>query len=233
MEEAPWPGRLDRPPAPRARRALGPGLASSWSSPRARLPGLAVGLHARRHRACGSGLPLAVAETYGFVMLCCWRSRAGGTTRRDGRPAAGGPPRGGAHRDLRRGRGRPAADGGRRPRDPQRRDRRRCGCSTTAAAPGCGDVRGAGRPLPRAAPRRAPREGGEHQPRPAVRPGRVPGDPRRRPRAAAGAAGADARLHGRRAVAVVQGPQSFFNRGFGHPRRTTTPSATSRASSST
>ncbi len=63
---------------------------------------------------------------------------------------------------------------------------------------------------------------------------RVPGDPRRRPRAAAGAARADARLHGRpRGGGGAGSPVVLQPRLRPPAARTTTHSATSRASSST
>ena len=142
-------------------------------------------------------IPLAVAETYGLLMLVlltfsCWRLAA------RPRPCAHRrAPRGGARGDLRRGRGRPASHGRRRAGHPQRRRARGVGARRRRPRLGARDVRRAGRPLPE--PLRAPpaREGRQHQPRPGPRRRRVPGHPRRRPRAAPGADRADARPHGR------------------------------------
>ena len=122
-------------------------------------------------------------------------------------------------RDLRRGRGRPAPDGRRRARHPQRRRARGLGARRRRPRLGQRDVRRARRALPQ--PPRAARShakagninhalgyvdaeflvtlDADHVPRPELLE-RMLGymaDPK---------------------VAVVQGPQAFYNRGFGHPR---------------
>ncbi len=82
------------------------------------------------------GIPLALAETYGLVMLglltfSCWRLADRPTPE-----PLDGPWRGHPDRDLRRGRGRAAPDRRRRPGQCATTSRRRSGCSTTAAARG-------------------------------------------------------------------------------------------------
>ena len=169
------------------------------------------------------GLPLILAETYGLVMLVllafsCWRRPTGPA------PAARGPRRRRPDRDLRRGRGCCARRSSAR-WPSATTSTRRSGCSTTAPAwvrEMCDEL--GARYLCRPAPRRTPRPAtsttpsvhvdaeflvtldADHVPRPELL----------------------ERMLGYMAdpeVAVVQGPQAFYNRGFGHPRDARRPPA--------
>ena len=158
------------PPRPHRARALrDPPGRRRGAGREPRLPGVALGLHPRRHRhvagpAADPGGDLRVRDAAAPGVLVLAHDPP------DAAAAPGGPPRGGADRDVRRGRGRAAPDGGRRPRHPQRRAAGGVGARRRRPRLGVGDVRPARRPLPEPPRAARAREGGEHQPRPAVRP---------------------------------------------------------------